>query len=143
MWGSEFGPTGTFQGGNYFRGDIEDKVKNMLIKFKEGLFISAFRENLYEQNPTSLNFPLWNFQGLQKRVILPIGAEVEASTGKGEWKFVFLLLKSYSAHLLQKNKNWGIHIVPKYLREIKFAHVYQGVEPKVENWDEDKNKKWI
>jgi len=34
--------------------------------------------------------------------MLPVGNEVEASTGKGEWKFVFLLLKSYSAHLLQK-----------------------------------------
>lgn len=75
--------------------------------------------------------------------MLPLEAEVEAITGKGEWKFVFLVLKSYSAHLLQKKKHWGICIVPMYLREIKFAHVYQGVEPKVKNWDEDKNKKRI
>lgn len=75
--------------------------------------------------------------------MLPLATEREASTGKGERKFVFLLLKSYSAHFLQKKKHWGICIVPKYLREIKFAHVYQGIEPKVKNWDEDKNKKWI
>lgn len=72
-----------------------------------------------------------------------LGAEAESGSGKGEWKSLFLLLKSYSAPLLQKQKPWRICIVPKYLREIKFAHVYQGVEPKVKNWDEDKNKKWI
>jgi len=37
---------------------IGNKVKNMLIKLKEGLFISAFRENLYraESNITELIF---------------------------------------------------------------------------------------
>lgn len=73
--------------------------------------------------------------------MLPLG--IEEYSRKGEWKFVFLFLKSYSAHLQQKKKHRCLCVVPKYLREIQFAHVYQGVEPKVKDWDEDKNKKWI
>lgn len=115
----------------------------MLIKFKVRLFISAFGKICTEQNPTPLSFTLWHFHGLWKRVLLPLCTEVHSSIGEGEWKFVFLFLKSYSAHLWQKKKQRCICIVPKYLREIQFAHVYQGVEPKVKNWDEDKNKKWI
>lgn len=49
-----------------------DKEKDILIKFKEGPFILAFRENLMtEQKPTSVNFPSWNFLGLWKMVTLP------------------------------------------------------------------------
>lgn len=132
-----------FSGRQSFRHDMGNKVENMLIKFKVILFISAFGKICTEQNPTSLSSTLWNFHGLWKREMLPLGTEVYSSIGKGEWKFVFLFLKKYSAHLLQKKKHRCICTVPKYLREIQFAHVYQGVEPKVENWDEDKNKKWI
>lgn len=132
-----------FLGRELFRYDMGNKVENMLIKFKVRLFISVFGKICTEQNPTSLRFALWHFHGLWKRVMLPLWTEVYSSIGKGEWKFVFLFFKSYSAHLWQKKKHRCICIVPKYLREIQFAHVYQGVEPKVKNWDEDKNKKWI
>lgn len=43
-----------------------------MFRFKEGLLILAFRENLMsEQKPTSMNFPHWNFLGLSKMVTLP------------------------------------------------------------------------
>lgn len=120
-----------------------NKVENMLITFKVRLLVSAFGKIPTEEKPTSLSFTLWNFHGLWRRVMLPLGNEAYSSIGKGEWKFVLLFLKSYSAHLQQKKKHRCICIVPMYLREIQFAHAYQGVEPKVKNWDEDKNKKWI
>lgn len=140
---------GDFSGEESLRHDLGNKVENMLIKFKVRLLVSAFGKICTEQNPTSLSFTLWHFHEkmshslLWKRVMLPLGTEVYSSIGKGEWKIVFLFLKSYSAHLQQKKKHRCNCTVPRYLREIQFAHVYQGVEPKVKNWDEDKNKKWI
>lgn len=72
-------------------------------------------------------------------------AEVEASAVKHKYRnLCFFSLKAILLHTCCKTvKNWGIHAVPKYLREIKFAHAYQRIEPKVKNRDEDKNKKWI
>lgn len=125
------------------RHSMGNKVENTFKCFKVRLLVSAFGKICTEQNLAPLSFTLWHFHGLCKRVMLPLWTEVYSSIGKGEWKFVCLLLKSYSAHLQQKKKHRCICIVPKYLREIQFAHVYQGVEPKVKNWDEDKNKKWI
>lgn len=62
-------------------------MKNMLIKFKEGLFISAFRENLYRAESNITEFSPPEFSGPVEEGDA-LGVEVEASTGKGERKFV-------------------------------------------------------